>query len=47
MDPSNCTPKEIEPDYDDLPRGDPNPLWIIAIAAGTLFAVFAAVVALT
>lgn len=31
-----------EPDYDDLPHDDMNPLWEVAIAMGILFAVLAA-----
>jgi len=34
------------PDYDDLPRGDFNPMWEVAIGMGILLVALAAVVAL-
>src|SRR5262245_35314311 len=37
--------KRREPDYDDLPSGDPNPMWLIALFLGMLLVAFAAVIA--
>lgn len=38
---------KVEPDYDDLPRGEFNPMWEIVIAIGILFTAFAAIIAFT
>ena len=40
------THKEVEPDYDDLPREDLNPMWEVAIGICILLAVLGAIVAL-
>lgn len=36
---------EPEPGYDDLPRGDFNPMWEVAIAIGILLGAMAIIVA--
>lgn len=33
-----------EPDYDDLPRGESNPMWEVAIAIGLLLISLAAII---
>ena len=38
--------KKVEPDYDDLPRGDPNPMWEVAIGILILLAVLGALLAI-
>jgi hypothetical protein len=35
----------VEPDYDDLPRGDSNPMWEVAIAILGLLVALGAIVA--
>ena len=37
--------KEVEPDYDHLPRGEDSPMWEVAIAIGILLGVFATIIA--
>jgi hypothetical protein len=39
-------PVADEPDYDDLPRGEFNPIWEVAIALGLLLAALGVIVAL-
>ena len=38
--------KVVEPDYDDLPRDDLNPMWEVAIGILILLAVLGAILAL-